>query len=173
MGSNKSNSGSSSPWNGNTNFPEATAAYSAGGAVRLGTSSKTGEIVSREIAADDSDIIVALDVKGWTTVEGRIVVSLSAAKSQQIEYSATMSQPFERHSVTFTKVPGTVKVTIATTNKRAFVDNVSISTSATSGISTTFAPKAKQTVYTLSGQRIKTPSAPGIYIIDGKKRVVK
>ena len=46
-GDNTTTSGSATAWAGDTNFPTVSSAYQAGGAVKLGTSSKVGSIISK------------------------------------------------------------------------------------------------------------------------------
>ena len=127
-GNNTSNDGANSSWSGNENFPTVESAYQAGGAVRLGASKKTGSITSKEITAKaNSTVTVTFDVKGWTNVEGDIAVTFNG-ETKTVEYSATMSSDsFDSKFVTFditSEFTGTL--TIATTAKRAYIDNVTV-----------------------------------------------
>ena len=174
-GNNTSNSGSGSVWNGCDHFPSVTAAYQAGGAVKMGTGSKTGSITSAAIPFAGGTLCVSIDVKGWTTVEGELDVTLGN-KKKTVEYSAKMSDAFETATLTFDNVPANPTLTIATTAKRAFVDNVKVWQPTGTGI-TTLTGTPQQTgnaFFSLSGQKLCTrPAAPGIYIYNGKKFVVK
>ena len=124
VGNNTSTSGSGTAWNGGDNVPTVTAAYQAGGAVKLGTGSKTGSMTTAAIPAEAGDkITVEIDVKGWTTVEGSLDVTLTGAPTQQVSYTATMSSPFETVSLTFDDIPqSNPQLTVATTQKRCFID---------------------------------------------------
>lgn len=136
-GNNTSTSGSSSAWSGNDNIASVSTAYQAGGAVKLGGSSTTGSITTKALTASaGSTLTVAFDVKGWTTVEGNIQISVTGCDAQTITYTATMSGSFETKYATFTLVSANPTVTIATTAKRAFIDNLVIS-SGDAGSSTT------------------------------------
>lgn len=127
-GNNTNSSGSSIAWSGNDNVPTVNAAYQAGGAVKLGTGSKTGSMTTAAIAAEAGDkITVEIDVKGWTSVEGDLTVTLTGAPSQQVSYTATMNSPFETVSVTFDNIPqANPQLTITTTQKRCFIDALRI-----------------------------------------------
>lgn len=116
-------------WNGNANFPTVSNVFQARGAVRLGSSNNPGWITSRplNLSQNGGAFTVKFDVKGWTGVEGNIVVSTSPTNFQTVTYSAKMSEPFETKRVSFTGGTANTRVTIRTTTKRAFIDNVSIS----------------------------------------------
>jgi len=124
-GNSTGQNGSGTEWSGNTNFPTVSKAYQAGGAVRIGTSSESGVITSRALTEVSGNVTVKLDVKGWTTLEGDIKVTLNGV-SQTITYTAVMSGAFEHQSVSFTNIPSGSVLSIATTAKRAFIDNVQI-----------------------------------------------
>lgn len=126
-GNNTSTSGSSTSWNGNSNFTTLNAAYSAGGAIRLGSGSSTGSITSKVLSNIAGNITVSLAVKGWSSVEGDIIVTLGS-QTQTVTYNAILSSgSFENKSLNFSNVPIGSTLTIATTSGRAFIDNVTIS----------------------------------------------
>lgn len=177
LGNNESTSGpSSSQWT-NENFPENENAYSAGGAIKLGTGSKSGYVTTRPLDYAGGNLHIELDVKGWTKVEGKLTIGISAGNSQNITYKATISDAFETVTADFTDVPANPTVTIATTQKRAFIDNVKITgentlpdmiTDARSSVSN------DNIYYNMTGCRIiGRPTTSGIYIVNGKKVVVK
>jgi len=126
-GNNTSTSGSSTSWNGNSNFPTLNTAYSAGGAIRLGSGSSSGSITSKVLSNIAGNITVSLAVKGWSSVEGDITVTLGS-QTQTVTYNAILSSgSFENKSLNFSNVPIGSTLTIATTSGRAFIDNVTIS----------------------------------------------
>ena len=129
-GNNTSTSGSSSSWSGNANFPTVSAAYQAGGAVRLGTSSASGSLTSKSIdlSTDGGNVIVTFDVKGWSSVEGNIKVTITGQTAKTVTYTAVLTGSFETKSVTFTGGVANSKVKIETTAKRVFIDNVKVET---------------------------------------------
>ena len=112
------------------NFPTGSKAYQAGGAVKLGTSSLAGSIISKtlDLSANAGQFTVSFDVKGWTTVESTITVSVTGLLPQTVTYTALIGDPFQNRSVSFTGGTAGSKITIATTAKRAFLDNVSVTT---------------------------------------------
>lgn len=123
-GNNTSTNGSSSEWKGNANFSNINKVYQAGEAIKLGGGSATGSITTKELELTGSDVEVLFDVKGWTNVEGDIKITIGEA-SQTISYEATINDAFESKSVLFQNVTANT-ITIATTAKRAFIDNIVI-----------------------------------------------
>ncbi len=134
-GDNTTTSGSSAVWGGNTNFPSGnlTSVYSAGAAVKLGISSANGSMTSASLSGVSGDVTVSFDVKGWTTVEGNISVTLNGS-TQTVTYTAVMSGSFENKSVQFIGVPSNSTLTFATTVKRAFIDNIVLTCQASSSV---------------------------------------
>ena len=121
-GNNTGTSGANSAWLGNTNFPSETAAYQAGGAVKLGTGSLSGSITSKtlDLSVNGGNFTVSFDVK--VTVTGLI--------PQTVTYSAVMSSTaFENKIITFSGGAANSTVTIETSAKRAYIDNVNVYTS--------------------------------------------
>lgn len=126
VGNNYSSSGSATAFEGNTNFPTVTKAYAAGNAIKLGSGSGKGSITSRVLQFAGGTVTVSIDVKGWTNVEGGLKVSITGAEPQTVTYTATMSDKFETITLTFENVSANPVLTIETTEKRAFVDNISV-----------------------------------------------
>jgi hypothetical protein len=131
-GDNTTTSGSSTAWAGNTNFPAATLvkAYQAGGAVKLGSSSATGSITTKalDLSAGGGVFTVTFKVKGWTNVEGSITVGATGQTTQAVTYTQAMAGTFESKTVNFTGGTSSTVITISTTAKRAFIDDVVIAT---------------------------------------------
>ena len=177
IGNNDATSGPSSSQWGNANFPDNVNAYSAGGAVKLGTGSNAGQIVTRELDYAGGDIRVEFDVKGWTKVEGGIKVSVSDVQATSLTYQSTISDSFQTLVAEFKNVPAKPVVTIATTTKRAFIDNVKIKgvSPVTDGVHTPYYNnRGEKMYYSVTGCRIcGIPTKAGIYIVNGKKVVIK
>ena len=113
-----------------SNLPAGTKAYQAGGVVKLGTSSLVGSITSKtlDLSANSGQFTVSFDVKGWTTVEGDITVTVTGLAAQTVTYTSTIGSAFQNRSVSFTGGTANSTVTIATTLKRAFLDNIKVTT---------------------------------------------
>jgi len=124
-GNNTSGNGSNTAWNGNSNFPTTSSAYQAGEAVRLGTSSKTGAITSKTLDEISGNVTVSFDVKGWTSVEGSMNVTLGS-ETKNVVYTAKMADAFENVTVSFENVAAGSTLKLETSAKRAFIDNVRI-----------------------------------------------
>ena len=82
---------------------------------------------------------------------------------------------FETVTLKFEGVAANPQLTIETSTKRAFVDNIYVYAPTSTGVEMPVVQvSTHETYYTLSGQRLaKRPTQPGIYIISGKKVVVK
>lgn len=146
-GNNNTTSGSNNGWNGNDNFPQSTLVkvYQAGGAVRLGSSGKSGSITSKvlDLSANNGVFYVTFDVKGWSKHESDITISLDETKKETVEYTATINDAFETKTVEISGGTSNSTITIATSKGRAFIDNVKIFTKASSTtqcIAPTFSP---------------------------------
>ncbi len=141
------------------NFPTCSLAYSAGGAVKLGNSSTAGSITSRilDLSADGGAFTVSFKVKGWTSVEGDIVVTATGLPPQTLTYTNTLSGAYVTKTAHFTGGLANSTVTIATTAKRAFIDDVVIATSsvATPSITASGAPTSLSATY---GEPSPTPA---------------
>lgn len=146
-GNNNTTSGSNNGWNGNDNFPQSklVKVYQAGGAVRLGSSGKSGSITSKvlDLSANNGVFYVTFDVKGWSKHESDITISLDGTEKETVEYTATINDAFETKTVEISGGTSNSTITIATSKGRAFIDNVKIFTKASSTtqcIAPTFSP---------------------------------
>ena len=131
-GNNTTSSGSGTAWTKTSYFDATNFAYQAGDAVRIGSKENAGFIQTNAIpAAAGAKIRIAFKVKGWSDVEGSIKVTSDDAQfsEQTISYTATMSGSFESKYVDVTVAAGksNPKINIATSAKRAFIDDVVIS----------------------------------------------
>jgi hypothetical protein len=136
-GDNTSTTNQASAWVANSNFPTISNVNQAGGAVKLGTGSAVGSLTSGSLSGVSGDVTVSLDVKGWTNVEGSINVTLNGV-TKNVTYTAVMaSASFETKTLSFTSVPANSTLIIATSAKRAFIDNVTITCSASCSAPTT------------------------------------
>src|SRR5690625_5408101 len=64
-------------------------------------------------------------VKGWTDVEGDLIVSIDG-QTENISYQATMTDDFELLTINFSNVSSGSKLKIETSAKRVFIDEVKI-----------------------------------------------
>ncbi|WP_396150846.1 T9SS type A sorting domain-containing protein [Flavobacterium sp.] len=159
-GNNTSTSGSSSTWTGNTNFPTVVSAYQSGGSVKIGASAAIGSITSKplDLSVNGGNFTLNFEVKGWTTVEGSIKITITNQIVQTITYTAAIaSTNFETKTLNFTGGVSNSTIKIETTAKRAFLDNIVVSYLASTPTSTT---------YTTSWSN-SAPTATTDAIIDG------
>ena len=119
-------------WAGDTLFPTVVKAYQAGGAVKLGSNSASGSITSKALDLSGGAFDVSFDVKGWTTVEGGIVVTATGQPSQTVTYTSVRTGSFETKVVRFSSGTAATTITLATTAKRAFLDNIIVTKSSLS-----------------------------------------
>jgi endonuclease I len=118
--------GSSTLWNGNSNITSVNTVYQAGGAVRLGTGSKPGSLTTRQITFDGGKLILEIDVKGWTTVEGKLNVSVNGGTTKSYSYTAKMSDDYETVHIELENVPKNPYFTISTSAKRCFITEIRV-----------------------------------------------
>jgi hypothetical protein len=109
---------------------------------------------------------VSFKVKGWTTVEGDLVVTATGLAPQTVVYSNVMANGFETKTVSFSGGTAGSTVTIATTAKRAFLDDLVITTASVqqpsvsasgnlSVLSSTYgSPSLTATSFTVSGENL-------------------
>ena len=134
-GNSTSTSGSSTSWDGTGGAATygVVNAYKAGGAVRLGTSSVAGSLTTPGLALQAGALGVQVDVKGWTTVEGNLVITVAEAATgtpvdtETLAYTAVMAETFETVAAGL-DLPsaGNYTVQLGTTAKRGFLDNLRI-----------------------------------------------
>lgn len=173
-GDSKATGGSSTAWSGNDHWASVSTCFQAGGAVRLGSGKSTGKIVSKSIPFAGGTLCVSLNVKGWTTVEGDLLVTLTGAGMQTVAYDAAMDDSFVTKTLTFENVSANPQLTIETSAKRAFVDNITVWDPSATTIHPTHADHCNSAFYSLSGQAYQSlPTVPGIYVHNGRKVVVK
>jgi hypothetical protein len=124
------NSGSPNLWPGNSNFPTVSRIYSAGGVAKMGTSSAVGSMTTRplDLSGAGGAFLVKFKVRGWTTVEGSLNVSIPGQPAQNVTYRNKMDDPFEAKVLRFTGGTTNTKVTFATSGARVrtFLDDIVI-----------------------------------------------
>lgn len=127
-GNSTSSTGANSVWSGNTKFPTVDRAYQAGGMVKLGTSSLPGSITSQslDLSANGGSFKIDIKVKGWTSVEGTILVTVSGKTAQTITYAATMASNTETKTLVFSNGVANSTIKIETSAKRAYIDEVEV-----------------------------------------------
>lgn len=115
-------------WFGNGNFPTVKNAYQSGGSVLIGHGLDAGSLTTKtlNLSGGGGAFTVGFKVKGWTQVEGDIIVSVTGLPSQRIPFSSTMSGGFEPKALAFAGGQPNSTLTIATTAKRAFLDDLVI-----------------------------------------------
>ena len=131
VGDNTTLTGSDTPWTANSNFATAWRTFQAGGALRLGNgndSANLGYVITpyMDLSVNGGMFTLSFDVKGWTTVENQVKVIVTGQEMQFITYTATIDQDWERVTLNFTSGQDNSRIIIETTEKRAFIDNISI-----------------------------------------------
>jgi len=114
------------------NFPTSTKAFPAGGEVKLGNGSLPGSITSKTLDLSGGAFDVSFDVKGWTGVEGGITVTVTGQTPQTVTYTSVMSGSFETKVLRFSTGTAATTITLATTAKRAFLDNIIVTKASSS-----------------------------------------
>ncbi len=141
--STNTSNGSNSSWSGNSNFSAYSTVYQAGGAIRIGKSKGTGYVTTKalDLSANGGKYTVSFDVKGWTTVEGNIIVTPSSGEAQTVLYTNTVSDGFETKTLEFTGGTSSTTIKIATSAKRAYLDNIRITQESGSSLPVVSTPK--------------------------------
>lgn len=125
-GNSTGSSGSNTEWSGNSSFSACNTVYQAGGAIRVGKSKGTGYVTTKalDLSANGGKYTVSFDVKGWSSVEGNIIVTPSSGAAQTVTYTSVMTGNFETKILEFTGGTSSTTIKIATSAKRAFLDNI-------------------------------------------------
>lgn len=166
--------GSSIAWSGNERWTAYENTFEAGGVLRIGKSGGAGSITSKTLGFAGGTLSVSMDVKGWTNVEGKLVVSMSGAGEKYLEYESTIDDDFETKTVTFSNVSANPKLTIKTSAKRAFVDNIKVWEPSTTDMSSPirFKERGSTVIYNITGQRVDN-NYKGVIIRNGRKYIRK
>ena len=122
-GNDQETGGSSTQWSGDEWFPTVSNVFQAGGTLRLGSSKNTGSITSVNLNYAGGPMTVELTVKGWTSVEGTLLVRMGD-ETQTVNYAATINDAFERVRLVFHNVPKNPAITISTSAKRCYIGEV-------------------------------------------------
>jgi hypothetical protein len=135
------------------NFPTAVKAYAADGMVKLGTSSLIGSITSKtlNLSGNGGNFKIDFKVKGWSSVEGTIKVTVTNLTSQTASYTAVITGAAEQKTLSFTGGTANSTVKIETSAKRAFLDDVEVYYEAAAN-----SPTISGTAVTFGNQNINT-----------------
>ena len=168
------------------NFTAGTKVYQAGGMAKLGTGSLIGSMSTKvlDLSTDGGKVSVAFDVKGWSNVEGPVVVSVSSPDAttnpyftKEVTYSALLAaNTLDSKTVTFAGGLANSTITFSTKAKRAFLDNIVIITDTNLNVNDinklknnfvrntkvnneiSFGEKANVKIYNASGSLVKSAS---------------
>ena len=123
--------GSGSTWTRNANFSASTNVYQAGGAVRLGTSSATGSLTTKQLDLSSGQITVRFKMKGWTA-NGSVQVRVNSGTAQTVTCTGHINNSgvFEQKELTFPAATATSTVVFTTTSGsstyRCFLDDIEV-----------------------------------------------
>ena len=175
-GNDYESSASSTAWDGNSNFSGINTVYQAGGAVRLGSSKKVGSMTTRSLAFAGGKLVVEIDVKGWTTVEGTLLLSVNGGQQNSHEYKATMSDAYETLHIELDNVPKNPYFTIATSSKRCFINEIRVlvPNKEAESISSLQPDSSNSEYIDMTGRRFSSkPSHKGVYLHQKRKVLVR
>lgn len=99
---------------------------------------------------------------------------MSGAGEKYLEYESTIDDDFETKTVTFSNVSANPKLTIKTSAKRAFVDNIKVWEPSTTDMSSPirFKERGSTVIYNITGQRVDN-NYKGVIIRNGRKYIRK
>ncbi len=146
-------------------------AYSNGGCLKLGSSKAAGAISTEPIELFDSGILTFY-LKQYCNDGGKLNVTVEGASADATEFTPTGE--WTLCTVNISNATGEVVITLETSSKRAYVDEimlVSSEDSPTTGITTPGVTGRADTWYRLDGDR--KPTAKGLYIYQGRLFVIK
>jgi hypothetical protein len=106
-------------------------AYPAGGMVKIGNASSSGFVESKllDLSQNNGEFVLNFDVKGWSTIEGDIKITVTGIIPIIIPYTTILSSSLlETKTINFSGGIPNSTIKIETTSKRAFIDNVNVST---------------------------------------------
>ncbi len=169
-GNDHSTGGSSKVWSGNDNFPTASNAFQAGGAVRMGSSKGIGSIISRHLGnVAGTTLVIEVSAKGWTNVEGDLIAVVDGCDEQSLSYEATMSSSYQTLRFEFEGCSSNATLMLKTSSKRIFIDSVRVNIGETSDAITTIRNDRQpmSPSYSLGGHRLAN-GALGLCIRDGR-----
>lgn len=120
---------STTAWSGNSDWTtngSTTPVYPNTGMAKFGSGSKPGSLTSKSLDFDGATTVkVTVTVKGWSSVEGTLNVTVGSTTKNIVYTEVDIDTP-GTYSVEFTVPGGTGTVTLATSAKRAYVDEVII-----------------------------------------------
>ena len=124
-------SGSSTAWKSSSNFEILGSVYQAGGAIRLGTGSKSGTITTKSSFDLSQPFTVIISGTGWSSKENGIVIT-AGTQSQTLNFTTVKEDgKFEYLSAYFKAENSMTKITVSnygsgSSYHRVFLDNIEI-----------------------------------------------
>jgi hypothetical protein len=111
------------------NFPTASLAYSAGGTVKLGTSTQNGSITSKplDLTGNNGNFTVKFKVKGWTTITAPLRVT-AAGQSQNVTITSNLTAGYESKTLNFSGGTANATIKLETLGSRVFLDDILVET---------------------------------------------
>ncbi len=151
---------------------EANNSYGANQCAKFGNSSNAGSATTPTITLNGTATL-SFKAGAWKGKKDGTGLNVSVTGGTIDKSSFEMVQgEFNDYSATVTGY-GEVTITFAAEKGRFFLDEVILKSSSTTGIEKVESRETRDnTFYTLSGQRVEKPTK-GLYIINGKKVVIK
>lgn len=149
-------------------------AHSNGGCLKMGSSKAVGSMTTGSIPLTD-DGKLTFYLKQYGSDSGLLNVTVTGATADVTTF--TPASEWTLCTVNLTNATGNVTITLATTEKRAYIDEITLTANPTTvGITTASSTNAttNNDWYDLNGRRLQAePTAKGIYIVNGRKVVVQ
>lgn len=107
-------------------FNSVSKVYGAGGAIKFGTGSLNGYIISNPLTTVSGNITVKITAKGWAAAERTFKFELNSGHSETVVMSNYGTDEFITYTLTFVNVPANAIYTLTSTAKRMYLDDIKI-----------------------------------------------
>ncbi len=150
-------------------------AYANGGCLKLGSGSAIGMMTTDNISLTGNGILTFY-LKQYGSDMGILKVKVEGATADVTEFQP--DSEWKLCTVNLTNASGSVTITVATSLKRAYLDEITLvkCSGTPTVLDNALADDDKEKAgdwYTINGVRIEKPVRKGLYILNGQKVVMK